>query len=125
MKPAKIILNVFEGIAFIIFFSIMFLGLEKTILYYLTMNIMWVVFNIDKYYRNIVEEKPNISTRQLKLAKMPYIISIICLVAVIFLEFILDIAIKDRILINITFLNLISNIFGYFLFKHLNKVAMA
>ena len=89
------------------------------------MNIIWLFFNIKKYYYNIVEEKLNISDSQLKLAKIPYIISIICLVAVIFLEFTLDITIKDSVLINITFLNLLSNIYGYFLFKHLNKVAMA
>jgi len=56
---------------------------------------------------------------------MPYIISMICLVTVLILEFTLNISMKDRVLSAITFLNLLSNIYGYFLFKHLNKVAIA
>jgi len=125
MKPAKIIIKLTTGIVITFFLAYMFLDLEKSVFYYLSMNAMWLMFNIEKYYKNIVEEKLNISISQMKLAKMPYIISMICLVTVLILEFTLNISMKDRVLSAITFLNLLSNIYGYFLFKHLNKVAMS
>ncbi|HPI19015.1 MAG TPA: hypothetical protein PKY56_01460 [Candidatus Kapabacteria bacterium] len=125
MKPAKIIIKLTTGIVITFFLAYMFLDLEKSVFYYLSMNAMWLMFNIEKYYKNIVEEKLNISISQMKLAKMPYIISMICLVTVLILEFTLNISMKDRVLSAITFLNLLSNIYGYFLFKHLNKVAIA
>ncbi len=89
------------------------------------MNTIWLISNIEKYYESIVEEKANINASQMKLAKAPYTISIICLITVVFLEIPFFADVKHTVLLTVTAINALSLLYGYFLFKHLNKEAMA
>ncbi len=124
MKPTKIIIKVANGIVILMLFILMFIDLEKNILYYHIMNSIWLLFNIEQYCKYIIEEKPNINASQMKLAKMPYTISIICLITVVFLEIPFFADVKHTTLLTVTAINALSLLYGYFLFKHLNKLAM-
>ena len=89
------------------------------------MNAIWLISNIEKYYESIVEEKPNFYKSQRILAKTPYFISIICLVMIVILEFSFFTEIRHAASLTVTAINALSLFYGYFLLKHLNKVAMA